>query len=116
VIPNTGSVIAIGVGVYWDSGCTNQVTSIDWGMIGIGTSKDEPVFIRNEGTVPMTLSLDTQDWYPASAADYINLSWDHGGGVIDVDVAIPVTLTLSVLDTIDGITNFSFDIVIMGSD
>lgn len=116
VIPNTGSVIAIGVGVYWDSGCANQVTSIDWGVIEAGASVDEPVFIRNEGTVPMTLTLGTQNWNPPSATDYIDLSWDYGGGAIDVGVAVPVTLTLSVLDTIEGITNFSFEIVIIGSD
>jgi hypothetical protein len=116
VIPNTGSVIAIGVGVYWDSGCTNQVTSIDWGMIGVGASEDKPLFIRNEGNVPMTLSLETQNWNPANASDYIDLSWDYGSGSIDVGVAVPVTLTLSVLDTIEGITSFSFDIVIIGSE
>lgn len=115
-IPNTGSVKTIGVGVYSDIGCTDQVTSINWDVIEVGASKDEPVYIRNEGTAPMTLSLDTEKWNPANASSHIILSWDYGEEIIDVDVVVPVTLTLSVLDTIEGITDFSFDIVIIGSD
>ena len=29
-IPSTGDVKAVGVDVYWDGDCTDNVTSVDW--------------------------------------------------------------------------------------
>lgn len=114
-LPNRGTVKAIGVGVYSDPGCTEQVTDIGWGIVEAGATKNVTVFIRNEGGAPMTLSLETENWNPPEAAGYMSLSWDYGDEVIDVGEAVPVTLSLSVSDSIEGITNFSFDIVIIGS-
>ncbi len=114
-VPSTGTVKAIGVGVYWDSGCTSQVTSIDWGTVEPGATKSVIVFIKNEGSAPATLSLETENWNPSTASSYISLSWDYAGTVVDVDDVVQVLLSLSVSDTIVGITSFSFDIVIIGS-
>jgi len=46
----------------------------------------------------------------------MSLTWDYGGQVIDVGAVVQVTLSLTVSDTIEGVTSFSFDIVIVGSD
>ena len=114
-LPNIGSIKAIGVGVYWDSSCSNQVTSINWGTVQPGSTKDMNVYIKNEGNAPETLSLETQNWSPAIASTYISLTWDYNGQVLNVGGVIQVKLTLSVLNAIEGVTNFSFDIVITGS-
>jgi len=115
VIPNTGTVKTIGVGVYWDSGCTSEVTSIDWGTIDVGATETVAVYIRNEGTDSMTLTLETENWSPSGASSDMSLTWDYGGQAIAVDGVVQVTLSLEVSDTIEGITSFSFDIVITGS-
>lgn len=114
-LPNVGTIKGIGVGVYWDSGCSNQVTSVDWGTVEPGSTKNVTVFIRNEGNVPETLSLETENWNPQNASSYMSLTWDYGGQAINVDEVVQVTLSLSISDTIEGITNFSFDIVIIGT-
>jgi len=57
----------------------------------------------------------TENWYPSNAADYISLSWDYGGQLVNPDELIPVIFTLSISGSVEGITSFSFDIVIMGS-
>jgi len=115
-LPNMGTVKAMGVGVYWDISCNNQVTSIDWGVVEPGATKDVTVYIRNEGNAPEILSLETSNWNPSLAASYMSVSWDYGGQVIEVGAAFQVRLRLSVSDGIDGITNFSFDVVITGTD
>ena len=115
-LPNMGTVKAMGVGVYWDISCNNQVTSIDWGVVQPGATKDVTVYIRNEGNAPEILSLATENWTPSSAASYMSIGWDYGGQVIDVGAAFQVKLSLAVSDGIEGITNFSFDVVITGSD
>lgn len=115
-LPNMGTVKAMGVGVYWDSSCNNHVSYIDWGAVEPGATKDVTVYIKNEGNAPEILSLATENWNPSIAASYMSVIWDYGGQVVDVGVVFQVTLSLSVSGIIEGITNFSFDIVITGSD
>jgi len=115
-LPNLGTVKAIGVGVYWDSGCSNSVTSVNWGTVEPGSTNDVTVYIKNEGNTAATLSSTTENWDPSIASTYMSLTWDYGGQVIDVGEVVQVTLSLTVSDTIEGVTSFSFDIVIIGSD
>ena len=114
-LPALGTLRTVGVGAYWDSACSNIVTSVDWGVLEPGATKNVNVYIKNEGTDPMTLSLTTENWDPAATSSYISLTWDYGGQVLMVHEVVQMTLTLSVSDTIEGITSFSFDIVITGS-
>jgi len=114
-VPSVGAVKAVGVGVYWDSGCTSRVSSIDWGMVEPGSTKIATVFIRNEGNAAITLSMDLKNWSPPTASNYIGLKWNYNGQAINPNGAMQVTLTLSVSSSITGISSFSFDIVMMGS-
>lgn len=114
-LSNVGTVKAIGVRVYWDSSCGDPVGSIDWDLVEPGATKNTTVYIKNEGSAPVTLSLATDNWSPLNAPDYIGLTWDYGDQIINLDAVIQVTLSLSVSATIEGITTFSFDIVIIGS-
>lgn len=109
---NSGSVTAIGVGVYFDQACTNEVTSINWGVVEPDSSVNRTVYIRNEGNVPATLEMTTSNWDPANAADYITLAWDYGGQTLNVNEVIEVKFTLTVSQSISGITDFSFAITI----
>ena len=114
-IGSSGTVKAIGVGVYWDSSYTNKVSSISWGIIEPGSLNNVSVYIKNESNSPITLTLQTENWNPTNASNYLALSWDYDGQTINVDEVIQVTLTLTVSSSIQGITNFNFDIVISGS-
>ena len=114
-LSSVGTVKAVGVGVYWDSVCSQAVSSIDWGLADPGSVKNVTVYVKNDGNAPMTLSLQTINWNPAEAADYISLSWDYGGQAIGVNQVVAVTLLLSISSNIQGITTFSFDVVIVGS-
>ena len=115
-LPNLGTVKTTGVGVYWDSGCSNSVTSVNWGTVAPGSTNDVTVYIKNEGNAAETLSSTAENWNPSIASTYMTLTWDYAGQVIDVGEVVQVTLSLTVSDTIEGITSFSFDIVIVGSD
>jgi hypothetical protein len=114
-LSSVGTVKAVGVGVYWDSVCSQAISSIDWGLADPGSVKNVTVYVKNEGNAPITLSLQTINWNPAEAADYISLSWDYGGQAIGDNQVVAVTLSLSISSNIQGITTFSFDIVIVGS-
>jgi len=114
-VGSTGVVKSVGVGVYWDSNCTNQVKNITWGLAERGTSVNKTVYMRNEGNAEISLSLETMNWSPANASSYITLSWNYTGGKIQQDEVATVTLTLSVSPGTSGITNYSFDILITGT-
>jgi len=114
-VSNAGTVKAIGVGVFWNNECTDPLSSIDWGILEPGSSKNVTCYIRNEGNSVSTLSMYASNWSPSNASDYLTLSWDYGGQSINPDDVVQVTFTLSVDASIDGITSFSFDITIVGS-
>jgi len=111
-VSNAGTVRTFGVGVYQDSHCTKALSSIDWGVLEPGSSEDVTCYVRNELSSVSTLSMYTSNWSPSNASDYMTLNWDYGGQSIDVDEVVQVTFTLSVDASIEGITNFSFDITI----
>lgn len=81
-------------------------------MIDSGSVRNESVYISNEGSMEASLYLETTNWDPPEASDYISLSWDYSGRMIKPDEIIQVTFSLSVSSDITGITDFNFDIVI----
>ena len=114
-IGNTGSIKAIGVSVYWDLECTNEVSSLDWSVLEPDSSENKIIYIKNIGNAAETLSLDTENWNPANASTYITLTWNYDDLPIDPDEVAEVTMTLTISPSITGITSFSFDILIIGS-
>ena len=115
-VPTTGYVKAIGVEVYFDEACTNEVNSIDWGYLSPGQTSTKTVYVRNNGTVPMILSHIVQNWNPADAKNYITFSWDGENKVVNASEVVAVNLSLSVAENITGIESFSFELVIIGTE
>ncbi len=109
---NTGNIKGIGVGVYTDSTCTQRVSTVDWGLLEGGTTSDAIVYVRNEGNAPVSLSLQTTNWNPSNANEYISLAWDYDGQQIGVNGVIAVVLSLSVASNVQGIPAFSFTVII----
>jgi len=113
-IASTGIVASVGIGVYTTQQCTADLTSIDWGSMSPGWSYTRTGYVRNNGNQPVTLSMATTDWNPASAS-VMGVSWDYNGAAVAPGQVIAVTWTLTVPSTISGIQNFSFNIVVTGS-
>jgi cytoskeletal protein RodZ len=114
-ISNVGSLKTIDIEAYWDENLTNRVNGINWGLLEPGDQKSFSIYLRNEGNSAVTLSMSASDWNPSAAATYLTLSWDYNGQIIEADKNLQVTLTLSVSANITGITNFSFDIIVVGT-
>mgnify|MGYP000140782920 CR=1 FL=1 len=114
-IPSTGLVVAVNVGVYSDVACTLNLTSIDWGTVYPGGSVSRTIYVKNTGNVPMTLSMAATGWNPAGAAGQINVTWDKENASLNSGQSTSATLTLSVLQSVSGVTSFSVNIIISGS-
>jgi len=111
-VTSAGSVKGVGVGIYWDSVCTNRTSSINWGLLDPGSNKTVTVYVKNEGNAAATLSKAAQNWNPSTTSSYMTLNWNYAGQTLSVNQVLQVKLTLVVASTISGITNFSFDIII----
>jgi hypothetical protein len=117
-VPNQGSVKAVRVGVYSDSACTNNLTSINWGLLAPETSYTKDVWIKNIGNTRIMLNMTTEGWNPSYASNYITLGWDREGQLLNATQSFKAVLTLSVSTgiTSTNITDFSFTIVIKGTE
>jgi len=114
-ISNTGNVSAVGVGVYSDSGCTTALSSINWGNMDPGATTSSTFYVKNEGTVSLTLTMTTGSWNPAGASSYITVTWNRQNYVLGAGLVVQAVLTLSVSSSVSGITGFSFGITITGT-
>ncbi len=115
VITNAGSVKGVGVGAYWDSACTNKISSISWGSLDACSNKTIMVYVRNEGNTGVTLSIAEQNWNPSTASSYMTLKWNYLGQTLSVNQVIPAKLTLTVSSAASGTTNFGFDLTVTAS-
>jgi hypothetical protein len=114
-ISSVGTFKAIGIGIYWDDALTSRVDTINWGALEPGTQKSFTIYIRNEGNMPLTLSISTSNWNPAAVSNYLTLTWSYSGQVINAATTAVLTLTLAVSESITGIYSFGFDITAVGS-
>ena len=122
-VSNTGNIAVVTpppsptvqLGVYSDSGCTSALSSIPWGTLSPGNTATSTMYVRNEGNVAVTLSIQAADWNPASASSYFTFNWNCTGYVLQPSQVVQALLTLNVSSSISGITSFSFDITVTGT-
>ncbi|MEM3665940.1 MAG: hypothetical protein QW222_02520 [Candidatus Bathyarchaeia archaeon] len=114
-ISSTGSIKAVGLGVYSDSACTQKLTTLSWGTLEPGETKTQKVYIKNEGNTQITLNMTTGNWNPATASSYITVSWTGEGNKLAAGASTSADITLKVSSSVTGFTNFTFDITISGS-
>jgi hypothetical protein len=116
-IPSDGTVISpVNIGVYTDSDCTQNCTNISWGTLNPNTTTNKTIYVKNTGTVPLTLSMTTESRTPTDADDYLTLTWDQQSTILNPDETTPANLTLSVAADTGDLTSFSFNIVITGTE
>ena len=115
-VSSSGTVTAIDVGVYSDSACTTELTSINWGIISPGNSVSRTIYLKNTGNAQITLFMTKTNWNPVNADGPITLTWNRENATLNVDQVTSAILTLSLSESISGITNFSVEIVFTGTE
>ena len=109
---NTGIIASVNLGVYKDSSCTQNLTTIDWGVLYPSSQNTYHAYIRNQGTANMTLTKTESNWNPINAPSYLLLSWNYTGQVIRPTEKIHVAFKLTVSPTISAVDTFRFNIII----
>ncbi len=111
-IPAVGVVKAMGLQVYADEACSVPLERIDWGLLMPGEAKVFRCFLKSISNVNISLALAVDNWQPSQAAEYIVLSWDCEGRVLQPSEVYAATFTLRVNPQVQGISAFSFDIAV----
>jgi hypothetical protein len=115
-VSSTGTITTSpNIGVYSNSGCTINMTTVNWGSVVAGGTATQTVYVKNTGTGSMTLNLATTNWNPAGASTYITITWNQQGTVLTAGQSTAATITLTVSASITGITTFSNTITISGT-
>ena len=117
-LSNTGNIqiqASPGIGVYQNSQGTTLLTSLNWGTLEPGQNQTITTYIKNEGNTPITLTLQTSNWTPTSAQNYLTLTWNYNDQTINPNQTQQITITLEVDPNTTGITNFSFNITILAT-
>ena len=111
----SGTLTAVNVEVYSDSACTQPCTTLNVGTVNPGSSVTQIIYIKNTGTVPVTLSMAINNWNPANAGSYLTLSWDRPNYILDVGAPVQATLTLTAASNTGTLTTFSVGVTITGT-
>lgn len=98
-----------------ESGLSLNVSSLDWGVLQPGGSAFRAVLIQNMGAEGLFLGAQATGWNPEAAAQFLNLSWDQEGTLLDPGENVAATFQLKVSPLITEITDFSFQIDVYGN-
>jgi hypothetical protein len=123
-IPSIGNIVTVDTIAYSDKDLQNKTTSVDWGVVTLGSSKNVTLYLRSLSNVKTTLHLNSSKWTPQNISQFMNLSWNYNGTTIDAGGTIMVILTLSVSSSesfidyliTNDVTSFSFNIVIRAAE
>jgi len=110
----SGTLTAVNVEIYHDLECTQPCTTVDVGAVNPGSSAPQDIYIKNTGTVPVTLSMATSNWNPANADSYLDLSWNRPDYDLGVGSVVQATLTLTAASNTGSLTAFSVSVTITG--
>jgi hypothetical protein len=105
----------VGVDVFSDANCTVSVTQIDWGFLDPGQTTNYSVYVKSQSNVEMTLTMATEDWNPSNATAVVGFSWDCQGRQVSAGTVVLANFTLTMSQTTNGLSGFTFTIVITGS-
>lgn len=114
-IRGVGHIKLVGVKAFSDPGATLEVSAVDWGDISPGSYGQVLLYLKSTSTVPANWTLTTENWDPSAAKNFMALSWDYDGSKLQPGEIRAVRFTLTVMLSITGVTDFSFDVVITAS-
>jgi hypothetical protein len=82
--------------IFADAACTKQISTVQWGTLQPSGSATVALFIKNSGNMPLTLTLTENNWSPATAQNYLTLSWNQENTKIQPGASQTVTITINV--------------------
>jgi hypothetical protein len=114
-LPMSGTITAVNLGVYSDSGCTQPATALNVGTLNPGSNATQTIYIKNTGNIPETLTMTANNWNPTNATSSLTLTWNRQNTVLDSGTSIQATITLTAAANTGSLTTFSFNVILTGT-
>jgi len=114
--PLNGTINTVNVEAYTNSACTIPCTALDVGNVNPGSTVTQRIYIKNSGTIPVTLTMATSNWNPTNAGSYLTLSWNRQNTVLNAGASVSATLTLTVASDTGSLEAFSCSVTITGTE
>ncbi len=114
-ISSHGSIRSVGCQIYGNAEQTTIISAIDWGSISPGDYSNVTIWVKNNGTAPITLALSSSNYSPIAAQQYLTLTWNYSNQTINANTVLPIELKLAASPQTKGFTDFSLDITITAS-
>jgi len=112
-IRNVGRIKAVGIEVFGDAGCSVVLRSVDWGLLAPGDLAGTTVYVKNVKNSAVNLTFAVENWDPAGAGAYLFFDVNYTEGfVLQPGDVLAVLFSLFVDPGIEGVNQFSFDIVV----
>jgi len=105
----------IEINVYSDASCTKKISNYNWGEIVAGSGKSVAIYVKNDGSIDVTLSLATENWTPENISGDMTLLWNYSGKPLTPNESVRIVLTLKIDQDCPQVPTFSFDIVLIAS-
>ncbi len=114
-VPLAGTITAINLGVYTDSACTQNCTTLNAGTLSPGAIYTQTLYVKNTGNLPETLTMTVNNWNPTNANTYLTLTWNQQNVLLNPAQTVQGTLTLTVAPNTGSLTSFSCSIIFTGT-
>ena len=117
-VPTVGTIKTIGVEAYWDQDTENKTETINWDTMWPGLTKNFTLYIRSVSNVKTVLHMNITNVTPSPVSEYLNVTWNYNGAILNPDEVIEVTLFLSASNDVsftqylitNKVTDFNFEI------
>ena len=116
ILPFSGTITTVNVEAYTDAACTIPCTSLNVGNVAPGSTTTQTIYIKNAGTIPMTLTMATSNWSPTTASSYLTISWNRQNYDLNAGQSVQATITLTAAASTGSLTTFSCSVTITGTD
>lgn len=110
-----GTVATIGIEAYTDPAKTTFLTYVDWGVFYPNMTKTHNMYLYNNGSIPVTLTMTTDEWNPTIANQFLHVTWNATGYLLQAQHGVPIQFAIFVLPNVTGVDSFSFTTIITGA-
>lgn len=110
-----GTIQTNNLGIYTDPNCTNNCTTLNFGELKPGQVTNQTIYLKNMQNTSITLSMNTSQWNPAEARNWLVLSWNREGSIINSKEVISATFRLDVDASVEGFSNFNFNVAVLSN-
>lgn len=120
-LPTSSTIVTdVSLSVYDSISATTEIISINWGTLLPTETKTFKLYIQNDATINMSISITSQNWNPTYAEDSINFTYSEGSmwsghyPILCPNQRASIWLDITANENPPS-GDFSFDVVITGT-